>query len=46
MPYYGYHPRIKQRIRAGELIGYHWDDNYPRSGGPSGRSGGRNTWIF
>lgn len=32
MPYYGYHPRIKQRIRAGELIGYHWEDNYPRIG--------------
>lgn len=29
MPYYGYHPRVKQRIRSGELIGYHWDDNYP-----------------
>lgn len=25
---YPYHPRIKQRIRAGELIGYYWDDNY------------------
>ena len=29
---YPYHPRIKQRIRAGELIGYYWDDNYPRIG--------------
>lgn len=32
MSYYGYHPRIKQRIRAGELTGYHWEDNYPRIG--------------
>ena len=32
MRYYGYHPRIKQRIRAGELTGYHWDNNYPRIG--------------
>ena len=32
MPYYGYHPRIKQRIHAGELIGYHFTDNYPRIG--------------
>lgn len=32
MSYYGYHPRIKQRIRAGELTGYHWDNNYPRIG--------------
>lgn len=29
---YPYHPRIKQRIRAGELIGYHFTDNYPRIG--------------
>ena len=29
---YPYHNCIKQRIRAGELIGYHWDNNYPRIG--------------
>ena len=32
MSYYGYHPRIKQRICAGELIGYYFTDNYPRIG--------------
>ena len=30
MRYYGYHPRIKQRIRSGELIGYYFTGNYPR----------------
>ena len=29
---YPYHNRIKQRISAGELTGYHWEDNYPRIG--------------
>lgn len=29
---YPYHNRIKQRIHAGELIGYHFTDNYPRIG--------------
>lgn len=29
---YPYHNRIKQRIRAGELTSYHWDNNYPRIG--------------
>ena len=29
---YPYHNRIKQRIRAGELTGYHLDNNYPRIG--------------
>lgn len=32
MPYYGYHSRIKQRINAGELTGYHFTDDYPRIG--------------
>lgn len=32
MSYYGYHPRIKQRIRAGELTGYHFTNDYPRIG--------------
>lgn len=27
-----YHNRIKQRIRAGELIGWHFTDSYPRIG--------------
>ena len=30
--YYGYHQVNKQRIRAGELTGYHFVDNYPRIG--------------
>lgn len=25
MPYYDYHAVNKQRIRAGELTGYHWE---------------------
>lgn len=29
---YPYHNRIKQRIRAGELTGYRFTDNYPRIG--------------
>lgn len=32
MGYYGYHQVTKQRIRAGELTGYHFEDNYPRIG--------------
>lgn len=32
MSYYDYHAVIKQRIRAGELTGYHFTDNYPRIG--------------
>lgn len=32
MPYYGYHQRIKQRIRGGELVGYHFTEDYPRIG--------------
>ncbi len=32
MSYYGYHPRIKQRIRAGELVDYYFTDKYPRIG--------------
>lgn len=27
---YPYHNRIKQRIRAGELQGHYFTDNYPR----------------
>ena len=29
---YSYHNRIKQRIRAGELVDHYWTDNYPRIG--------------
>ncbi len=29
---YPYHNKIKQRIRAGELIGYQYVANYPRIG--------------
>lgn len=29
---YPYHNRIKQRIRAGELISYRFVDDYPRIG--------------
>ena len=29
---YPYHNRIKQRIRAGEMIGYHYTEAYPRIG--------------
>lgn len=29
---YPYHNRIKQRIRAGELINYRFEKNYPRIG--------------
>lgn len=29
---YPYHNRIKQRIANGELIGYHFENNYPRIG--------------
>ena len=29
---YPYHNRIKQRIKAGELIGYEFTDNYPGIG--------------
>lgn len=32
MSYYGYHPRIKQRIRNGELIDHYFTDNYPGIG--------------
>lgn len=30
--YYGYHQKIRQRIRAGELTGWHFTDNYPHIG--------------
>lgn len=29
---YPYHNKIKQRIKAGELVGYRLADNYPRIG--------------
>ena len=29
---YSYHNRIKQRINAGELTGYHFADDYPGIG--------------
>lgn len=29
---YPYHNRIKQRIKAGELQGHYYTDNYPRIG--------------
>lgn len=29
---YPYHNRIKQRIRAGELLDHYYTDNYPRIG--------------
>ncbi len=29
---YPYHNKIKQRIRNGELTGWHFTDNYPRIG--------------
>lgn len=29
---YPYHNRIKQRIRAGELVDHYFTDNYPRIG--------------
>lgn len=29
---YPYHNKIKQRIKAGELIGYRKEDNHPRIG--------------
>ena len=29
---YSYHNRIKQRIRAGELVGYDWQEDYPGIG--------------
>ena len=29
---YPYHNRIKQRIRAGELVGYEYVEDYPRMG--------------
>lgn len=32
MAYYGYHQKIRQRIRAGELIDAYRDHNYPRIG--------------
>lgn len=32
MAYYGYHQRIRQRINAGELIGYDFVTNYPGIG--------------
>lgn len=32
MSYYGYHPRIKQRIRSGELVDHYFTDNYPGIG--------------
>ena len=32
MSYYGYHQRIKQRIRAGELVTHYKADNYPGIG--------------
>ena len=30
--YYGYHARIRQRIRAGEMIDHYFTDNYPKIG--------------
>ena len=32
MSVYPYHNRIKQRIRAGELVGYEWREDYPGIG--------------
>lgn len=32
MSYYGYHQKIKQRIRNGELVDCYMDHNYPRIG--------------
>lgn len=29
---YPYHNKIKQRIRAGELVDHYFDDDYPRIG--------------
>lgn len=29
---YPYHGKIKQRIKAGELIGYKYENNYPKIG--------------
>ena len=29
---YSYHNRIKQRIRAGEMIDHYFTDNYPKIG--------------
>ena len=29
---YSYHNRIRQRINNGELIGYHFADDYPNIG--------------
>lgn len=29
---YPYHNKIKQRIKASELVGYRFEDNYPRIG--------------
>lgn len=32
MSYYGYHQKIKQRIRNGELVDCYIDQNYPKIG--------------
>lgn len=32
MAYYGYHQRIRQRIAAGELIGFAFVTDYPKIG--------------
>ena len=32
MKYYGYHQKIKQRIRSGELVDHYFTDNYPGIG--------------
>ena len=32
MSYYGYHPRIKQRIAAGELVDHYFTEDYPGIG--------------
>ena len=32
MSYYGYHPRIKQRIAAGELVDHYFTQDYPGIG--------------
>ena len=32
MGYYGYHQRIMQRIKAGELVDHYFSDDYPGIG--------------
>lgn len=32
MPYYGYHQKIRQRIRSGELVDHYFTDDYPKIG--------------